>query len=81
MLKLDFLKDINKIVFCSIIISFSILFNLLVIRISQFFLIINGSLLFDIIFSCVVFVLILYSCYLLFFSNYTKNEIAINLNF
>lgn len=80
MLKFEFFKNDKKFFFCSII-SFSIFFNFIVINISHFFSNVNGSLLFDIIFSCVVFILILYSCYLLFFSNYTKNEIAINLNF
>lgn len=80
MLKFEFFKNDKKAFFCSII-FFSIFFNFVIINISQFFSNVNGSLLFDIIFSCVVFVLILYSCYLLFFSNYTKNEIAINLNF
>lgn len=80
MLKFEFFKNDKKTFFCSIIL-FSIFFNFIIINISQFFSNVNGSLLFDIIFSCVVFILILYSCYLLFFSNYTKNEIAINLNF
>ncbi len=80
MLKFKSLKN-NKILFFCSVIAFSIFFNLFIIKISQHFWNINGSLLFDIIFSSVVFILILYSCYLLFFSNYTKNEIAINLNF
>lgn len=80
MLKFEYLKN-NKIFFYSIIIYVSILFNFFVIQIGQYFLINNGSLLFDIIFLFIIFILLLYSCYLLFFSNYTKNEIAINLNF
>jgi NADH-quinone oxidoreductase subunit N len=70
----------NKSLALTIVACFSFYFTFFLIILGRYFSV-NGSFLFDIVFLVVVILWILYACYLMFFSSFSKNEIAINLNF